>query len=104
MNAICRVALALWGRRTYSALALATAAVLAITSLASSLSFYWIGLLLFLQRGPLPPCYEELSEPGEEGSAEVTSGLALLGLPLLVLAPYPLELVLAFDQLGSASF
>ena len=44
-----RIALALFGRRTYNVLGLATTGVLAVTALASSLSFYWIGILLFLQ-------------------------------------------------------
>ena len=49
------------------------------------------------------PCAEELSEPSDEGGA-VTAGIGLLTLPLLVLAPYPIELMLAFEQLGQASF
>ena len=44
-----RIALSIWGRRAYNILSLATTGVLAVSSLGSSLSFYWIGLLLFLQ-------------------------------------------------------
>ena len=55
------------------------------------------------QRGPVMPCAEELSEPSDEGGA-VTAGIGMLTLPLLVLAPYPIELMLAFEQLGQASF
>ena len=44
-----RIALAVFGRRTYNVLGLATTGVLAATALASSLSFYWVGLVLFLQ-------------------------------------------------------
>lgn len=97
-----RIAVSIWGRRTYNVLSIATIGVLAVTSLASSLSFYWVGLVLFLQRGPLLPCSEELGEPKDE--AAITAGLAMLFLPLLVLAPFPTELMLAVEELGNAGF
>ncbi|KAG1675957.1 hypothetical protein FOA52_014201 [Chlamydomonas sp. UWO 241] len=97
-----RIALAIWGRKNYNLLSIASTGVLAVTALASSLSFYWIAVVLFLQRGPLLPCAEELGEPTDETS--VTTGLAMLFLPLLVLAPYPIELFLAMEEVGSATF
>ena len=96
-----RISLALWGRRSYTSLSLVTLLVLGISSLGSSLSFYWIGLVLFLQRGPLMPCQEEISTPKDESA--VTLGLGLLLLPLLILAPYPTGLLASIDQLSSTS-
>lgn len=96
-----RISLALWGRRTYSSLSLVTLLILGISSLGSSLSFYWIGLVLFLQRGPLMPCEEEISKPKDESA--VTLGLGLLLLPLLILAPYPTALLTSLDQISSSS-
>ena len=52
------------------------------------------------QRGPILPCLEELGKPRDEKA--ITAGVALLALPLLVLTPYPAELVLAFEQLTRA--
>jgi membrane-associated protease RseP (regulator of RpoE activity) len=96
-----RISLSLWGRRTYNSLSLVTLFVLGISSLGSSLSFYWIGLVLFLQRGPLMPCQEEISKPKDE--AAVTLGLGLLLLPLLILAPFPTSLFASMDQLSATS-
>eukprot|EP00195_Chlamydomonas_chlamydogama_P008095 CAMPEP_0202901442 /NCGR_PEP_ID=MMETSP1392-20130828/14253_1 /ASSEMBLY_ACC=CAM_ASM_000868 /TAXON_ID=225041 /ORGANISM="Chlamydomonas chlamydogama, Strain SAG 11-48b" /LENGTH=475 /DNA_ID=CAMNT_0049587999 /DNA_START=68 /DNA_END=1495 /DNA_ORIENTATION=+ len=94
-----RIALAVWGRKSAGVLSIATLGTLALTSLASSLSFYWIGLVLFLQRGPVLPCSEELGAPKDDKA--ITAGLALLALPLLVLAPYPIELVLAMQEMSA---
>ena len=55
------------------------------------------------QRGPVLPCSEELSEPSDE-KGTVTAAGALLALPLLVLAPYPIELMMAISELGNATF
>eukprot|EP00955_Chlamydomonas_euryale_P110165 365983-Chlamydomonas_euryale.AAC.28 len=54
------------------------------------------------QRGPLLPCQEELGEPKDDSA--VTAGIAMLLLPLLVLAPFPSELLVALDQIGNATF
>ena len=49
------------------------------------------------------PCREELSEPSDE-KGTVTAAGALLALPLLVLAPFPIELMMAVNELGKATF
>ena len=56
-------------------------------------------LVLVLQRGPVLPCKEELSEPKDQ--ALVNQGIAMLALPLLVLLPYPVQLIRAFVELGN---
>jgi hypothetical protein len=48
------------------------------------------------------PCSEELSEPKDEGA--VTLGIALLLLPLMVLAPFPSEIMAALAEISQASF
>ncbi|KAI8476224.1 MAG: hypothetical protein J3K34DRAFT_401610 [Monoraphidium minutum] len=92
-----RVALALFGRRGYTALGVLTIATLAISSFGNSLAFYWVLLLLALQRGPALPCQQEVAPPADAGARRL--GLALLWLPLLVLPPLPVDLILAFRDL-----
>jgi hypothetical protein len=76
-----------------------TIAALAISSFSSTLAFYFILLLLALQRGPALPCQQEVAPPADEGERRL--GLALLALPLLVLPPLPVELILAFKDMGA---
>ena len=76
-----------------------TVAALALSSFNSTLAVYWILLLLALQRGPPLPCQQEIAPPADAGQRRL--GLALLALPLLVLPPLPVDLVLAFRDLGA---
>lgn len=92
-----RIVLGIWGRRPASLIGVLSIAALAIGSFNSALAFYWIGLVLFLQRGPVLPCEEELSQPQDESSKLL--GAALLALPLLVLLPFPVELAVALKDL-----
>jgi len=69
-----RIALALFGRRTYNVLGLATTGVLAVTALASSLSFYWVGFLLFLQVGS-----RNVADQGSDSGASPTPPVAVAG-------------------------
>jgi membrane-associated protease RseP (regulator of RpoE activity) len=92
-----RIALSLLGRRAASLLGVLSTAGLAIGSFSNALAFYWLGLVLFLQRGPLLPCEEELSAPKDERSKLL--GAVLLGLPLLLLLPFPVELAVALRSL-----
>jgi hypothetical protein len=71
---------------------------LAITSFFNPLAFYWVVLILALQRGPVLPCQEELSVPQDEGTKKTAYALLLL-LPLLVLLPYPVELLVAMQSM-----
>eukprot|EP00798_Chlamydomonas_sp_ICE-L_P006603 gene6603-3257_t len=92
-----RITLAIFGRRPASLFSVLTLLALGLTSLNSTLSFYWVILILLLQRGPIMPCEEELSVPTrghimlceEELSVPtdkktINYGLALLALPLLL--------------------
>lgn len=92
-----RVASSLWGRKAAEQLSTLTFILLGLGATTSALAFYWVGLTLFLQRGPLLPCAEELSEPRSELNR--AAGLALLALPLLVLLPAPVDLMAALEQL-----
>ncbi len=56
-------------------------------------------LLLFLQRGPITPCFEELSPPKNESNRK--AALALLCFSLLVLVPFPIEVAYAILQVPS---
>lgn len=60
-----------------------------LTLVAAPQALYWLLLVLFLQRGPILPQQEELSEPADTWRP---LGIALLFLPLLVLIPFPFSL------------
>lgn len=82
-----RLFLALFGRRAASRMSTISFFFLGIFGFNSSLSLFWLLLVLTLQRGPIVPCDEELS-PLKDGPLKWAS-LAALALPLLVLLPYP---------------
>lgn len=50
-----RMALAVWGRRTASILSLLTIVFMGLASFQYPLAFYWVLLILILQRGPVLP-------------------------------------------------
>ena len=62
--------------------------VLGLFGVTNSLAFFWLLLVLFLQRGPIVPCANELS-PLPVGGGTRAAAIAALLLPLLVLLPYP---------------
>ncbi|WIA17696.1 hypothetical protein OEZ85_009213 [Tetradesmus obliquus] len=97
-----RIALACFGRRAAQAVGVLTVIGLAIFSFSNPLAFYWVVLVLALQRGPILPCQEELSEPAESNPNR-NIARALYALPLLVLLPYPVEYLLALQQLPNPS-
>lgn len=76
-----------------------TIAALAISSFNNSIAFAWILLLLVLQRGPVLPCQQEVAPPSDEMQRRLAIGL--LALPLLVLPPLPVDLILAFRDMGT---
>lgn len=51
------------------------------------MAFYWVVLIFFLQRGPIAPLAEEITEPEDK---YVSLGILVLLLSLLVCLPYPL--------------
>lgn len=82
-----KLLLALFGRRSASRMSAISLFLLGVLGFSSSLSLFWLLLVLSLQRGPIVPCEEELS-PIEPGPLKWAS-IAVLFLPLVVLAPYP---------------
>lgn len=74
-----------------------TVIALSIASFFNPLAFYWVVLILALQRGPVLPCQEELSAPQDPSTKNTATALLLL--PLLVLLPYPVELLVAIQDL-----
>lgn len=60
--------------------------LLGLSSLLSDVAFYWVVLIFFLQRRPIAPLSEELTDPDEKF---VALGVTVLLLGLLVCLPYP---------------
>lgn len=84
-----RISFGMWGRRAASRISVVSTLLLGLTGIVDELALYWLLLVLFLQRGPIVPQQNELSEP----SKELTPwAIALLCLPLVVLVPLPFSL------------
>ncbi|XP_042516226.1 probable zinc metalloprotease EGY2, chloroplastic [Macadamia integrifolia] len=81
-----RISFALWGRKASSRITGASIALLGLASLFSDVSFYWVALIFFLQRGPIAPLSEEITDPDDK---YVALGISVLLLGLLVCLPYP---------------
>ncbi|XP_047956366.1 probable zinc metalloprotease EGY2, chloroplastic isoform X2 [Salvia hispanica] len=81
-----RIAFSLWGRKASSRLTSASIVLLGLSSLFSDVAFYWVVLIFFLQRGPIAPLSEEITEPEDKYKA---LGVVVLVLGLLVCLPYP---------------
>ncbi|KAF6147078.1 hypothetical protein GIB67_036797 [Kingdonia uniflora] len=81
-----RISLSLWGRKASSRLTGASIALLGLSSLFNDVAFYWVVLIFFLQRGPIAPLAEEITDPDNK---YVALGIAVLFLGLLVCLPYP---------------
>ncbi|XP_043697864.1 probable zinc metalloprotease EGY2, chloroplastic isoform X2 [Telopea speciosissima] len=81
-----RISFALWGRKASSRITAASIALLGLASLFSDVAFYWVVLIFFLQRGPIAPLSEEITDPDDK---YVALGISILLLGLLVCLPYP---------------
>ncbi|XP_021295653.1 probable zinc metalloprotease EGY2, chloroplastic [Herrania umbratica] len=81
-----RISLAIWGRKASSRFTAVSIALLGISSLFNDVAFYWVVLIFFLQRGPISPLSEEISDPDDK---YVALGVLVLILGLLVCLPYP---------------
>lgn len=64
----------------------ASIVLLGLSSLFSDVAFYWVVLIFFLQRGPISPLSEEITDPEDKYKA---LGVVVLALGLLVCLPYP---------------
>lgn len=65
----------------------ASIVLLGLSSLFNDIAFYWVVLIFFLQRGPIAPIAEEITDPDNK---YVALGVGVLLLGLLVCLPYPL--------------
>ncbi|XP_062192697.1 probable zinc metalloprotease EGY2, chloroplastic isoform X3 [Phragmites australis] len=81
-----RVAFAMWGRKISARLSSVTIGLLGISALFSDVAFYWVVLIFFLQRGPIAPLSEEITDPENN---YISIGVTILLLGLLVCLPYP---------------
>ncbi|KAH0995605.1 hypothetical protein GBA52_019469 [Prunus armeniaca] len=62
-----RISFAKWGRKAASRITGASIALLGLSSLVSDVAFYWVALMtFFLQRGPIAPFYEEITDPDDK--------------------------------------
>ncbi|MQL73549.1 hypothetical protein Taro_005916 [Colocasia esculenta] len=81
-----RISFAIWGRKASTRISSIALALLGISSLFNDVAFYWVVLIFFLQRGPIAPLSEEITDP--EGKY-VALGITVLVFCLLVCLPYP---------------
>lgn len=81
-----KIAFSIWGRKASTRLTSVSLALLGLSALFSDVAFYWVVLIFFLQRGPIAPLAEEITEPEEK---YVYLGILVLFLSLLVCLPYP---------------
>lgn len=64
----------------------ASIALLGLSSLFNDVAFYWVFLIFFLQRGPIAPLSEEVTDPEDK---YVGLGILVLFLGLITCLPYP---------------
>jgi membrane-associated protease RseP (regulator of RpoE activity) len=83
-----RITHSVWGRRAATRINVITTLVLGLAGIIDSLALYWILFVLFLQRGPISPQQDEVSEPDKDAAL---FGALLLFIPFLTLLPYPAD-------------
>ncbi|XP_011656409.1 probable zinc metalloprotease EGY2, chloroplastic isoform X1 [Cucumis sativus] len=81
-----RIAFSIWGRKASSRITGVSIVLLGLASLFSDVAFYWVALIFFLQRGPIAPLSEEITDPDEK---YIGLGVLVLFLGLLVCLPFP---------------
>ncbi|KAK7276387.1 hypothetical protein RIF29_17526 [Crotalaria pallida] len=81
-----RISFAIWGRKASFRITGVAIVLLGLSSLINDVAFYWVVLIFFLQRGPIAPLSEEITDPDQK---YVAIGIAVLLLGLLVCLPYP---------------
>ncbi|MDJ0617926.1 MAG: site-2 protease family protein [Calothrix sp. MO_192.B10] len=85
-----RIVQAIYGRKTAGRTTIATVILLALVGLGNPLAFYWLVVILILQRGTERPSLNEISEPDDARAA-----LGLLALFLMIATLLPLTPALA---------
>ncbi|CAM6007791.1 unnamed protein product [Sphagnum balticum] len=81
-----RISQALWGRKAWSRINGVSIALLGLSGIFNDVALYWVVLILFIQRGPIPPQADEITAPD---NTYVTAGVVVLLLGLLICAPLP---------------
>ncbi|KAM7494810.1 hypothetical protein LguiB_029419 [Lonicera macranthoides] len=81
-----RISFAIWGRKASARLTSASIVLLGLSSLLSDVAFYWVALIFFLQRGPIAPLSNEITDPNNK---YISLGVSVLLFGLLVYLPYP---------------
>ncbi|KAL2642682.1 hypothetical protein R1flu_010269 [Riccia fluitans] len=81
-----RIIQALWGRKVWSRVTGISVGLLGLAGIFNDVALYWVVLVVFLQRGPITPQSDELTDPDEKDFA---LGIAVLLLGLLIYLPYP---------------
>ena len=85
-----RIVQAIYGRKTAGRTTIATVILLVLVGLGNPLAFYWLIVILILQRGAERPSLNEISEPDDARAA-----LGLLALFLMIATLLPLTPALA---------
>ncbi|CAK8538292.1 unnamed protein product [Lathyrus sativus] len=85
-----RISFALWGRKASIRLTGFSIVLLGLSSLLNDVAFYWVVVIFFLQRGPIAPLSDEISEPDDK---YVALGVTVLLIGLLVCLPYPFPFI-----------
>ncbi|XP_027329713.1 probable zinc metalloprotease EGY2, chloroplastic isoform X2 [Abrus precatorius] len=81
-----RISFAIWGRKASLRFTGVSIVLLGVSSLFNDVAFYWVVLIFFLQRGPIAPLSEEITDPEQK---YVALGVTVLLLGLLICLPYP---------------
>ncbi|KAL5568534.1 hypothetical protein UlMin_025109, partial [Ulmus minor] len=81
-----RISFAIFGRKNSARFTAASIGLLGLSAILNDVAFYWVALIFFLQRGPIAPLAEEISDPDNK---YVALGILVLFLGLLVCLPYP---------------
>ncbi|XVE52525.1 hypothetical protein DITRI_Ditri02bG0129100 [Diplodiscus trichospermus] len=81
-----RISFAIWGRKASARFTALSIGLLGLSSLFNDVAFYWVVLIFVLQRGPIAPLSEEITDPDNKN---VAIGVLVLILGLLVCLPYP---------------
>ncbi|KAG7033304.1 putative zinc metalloprotease EGY2, chloroplastic [Cucurbita argyrosperma subsp. argyrosperma] len=81
-----RIAFSIWGRKASARITGVSIVLLGLASLFSDVAFYWVALIFFLQRGPIAPLSDEITDPDQK---YVGLGILVLLLGLLVCLPFP---------------
>ncbi|XP_062001233.1 probable zinc metalloprotease EGY2, chloroplastic [Rosa rugosa] len=95
-----RISFAIWGRKASARFTGFSIVLLGLSSLINDVAFYWVALIFFLQRGPIAPLAEEITDPDDK---YVAVGVLVLFLGLLVCLPYPFPFTDDMTSLSSFS-